>query len=54
VGYTNTLPLVSHYLGHLNKVVQDAILALNTMPSGLEAIMLAVLDVKPISFGRQA
>jgi len=27
-GYTDTLPLVSRYLGHLNKMVQDAILAL--------------------------
>jgi len=32
-GYTDTLPLVSRYLSHLNKTVQDAILALNTMPS---------------------
>ena len=43
-GYTDTLPLVNRYLGHLNKVVQDAILALNTMLSGLEAIMSATLD----------
>ena len=43
-GYTDTLPLVSHYLGHLNKTVQDAILALDTMPSDLDAMMLAALD----------
>ena len=43
-GYTDTLPLVSRYLGHLNKTVQDAILALDTMPSGLDAMMSAALD----------
>ena len=43
-GYTDTLPLVSCYLGHLNKMVQDAILALDTMPSGLDAMMSAALD----------
>ena len=43
-GYTDTLPLVSRYLGHLNKVVQDAILALDTMPLGLEATMSAALN----------
>ena len=43
-GYTDTLPLVSRYLGHLNKMVQDAILALNTMPSNLDAMMSAALD----------
>jgi len=45
-GYTDTLPLVSYYLGHLNKVVQDAILALNTMPLGLEMTISAALDRK--------
>jgi len=43
-GYTDILPLVSHYLGHLNKTVQDANLALDSMPSGLDAMMSAVLD----------
>ena len=32
-GYIDTLLLVSHYLSHLNKMVQDAILALDMMPS---------------------
>ena len=43
-GYTDTLPLVSRYLGHLNKGVQDAILALDTMPMGLDRMMSAALD----------
>jgi len=43
-GYTDTLPLVSRYLSHLNKTVQDAILALDTMPSDLDVMMLAALD----------
>ena len=43
-GYTDTLPLVSHYLGHLNKTVQDAILDLDSMPSGLDVMMSAALD----------
>ena len=43
-GYTDTLPLVSRYLGHLNKMVQDAILALDTMPLGLDTMMSAMLD----------
>jgi len=43
-GYTDTLPLVSRYLGHLNKTVQDAILALDTMPLNLDAMMSATLD----------
>jgi len=43
-GYTDTLPLVSRYLSHLNKTIQDAILALDTMPSDLDAMMLATLD----------
>jgi len=43
-GYTDTLPLVSRYLGHLNKTIQDAILALDTMPSDLNAMMSATLD----------
>ena len=45
-GYTDTLPLVHRYLSHLNKMVQDAILALNIMPSGLDAMMSAALDRK--------
>jgi len=44
VGYTDTLSLVSCYLGHLNKTVQDAILALDTMPSGLDVMMSITLD----------
>ena len=44
VGYTDTQPLVSRYLGHLNKMVQNAILALDSMPSGLDVMMSAVLD----------
>jgi len=43
-GYTNTLPLISHYLEHLCKPVQDAILALNTMLAGLDETMSAALD----------
>lgn len=43
-GYTDTLPLVSRYLGHINRPVQEAILALDTMPVGLEATMSAALD----------
>jgi len=43
-GYTDTLPLVSRYLGHVNKTVQEAILALDAMPVGLEATMLAAFD----------
>ena len=42
--YTDTLPLVSHYLGHLCKPVQEAILALDTMPVGLDETMSAALD----------
>ena len=43
-GYTNTLPLVSRYLGHLNKMVQDTILALDIMPSRLDMMMSTALD----------
>ena len=43
-GYTDTLPLVSRYLGHLCKPVQDAILALDTMPASLDETMTAALD----------
>jgi len=45
-GYTDTLPLVSCYLGHLNEGVQDAILTLNTIPMGLDRMMSAALDYK--------
>jgi len=45
-GYTDTLPLVSHYLGHLCKPVQEAILALDMMPIGLDKTMSAALDRK--------
>jgi len=44
VGYMDTLLLVSRYLGHINKTIQEAILALDVMPVGLEATMLATLD----------
>ena len=43
-GYTDTLPLVSHYLGHLCKPVQEAILALDMMPVGLDETMSTALD----------
>ena len=43
-GYTDTLPLVSRYLGHLCKPIQDAILALDVMPAGLDKTMSTVLD----------
>jgi len=43
-GYTDTLLLVSCYLRHINKTVQEAILALDVMPVGLEATMSAALD----------
>jgi len=42
----DTLPLVSCYLGHFNKMVQEAILALDAMPVGLEATILAALNHK--------
>ena len=42
----DTLPLVSRYLEHVNKTVQEAILALDAMPVGLEATMLAALNRK--------
>jgi hypothetical protein len=43
-GYTDMLPLVSRYLRHLNKVVQDAILALDTMLVRLTATISAALN----------
>jgi len=43
-GYTDTLLLISRYLGHLCKPVQDAILALDMMPAGLDKTMSAALD----------
>ena len=43
-GYTDTLPLVSRYLGHLCKPVQEVILALDMMPIGLDKTMSTALD----------
>ena len=43
-GFTDTLPLVSRYLGHLCKPVQGTILALDTMPVRLNETMSAALD----------
>jgi len=44
--YMDTLPLVSHYLRHLCKPVQEAILALDMMPVGLDETMSVALDRK--------
>jgi len=43
-GYTDTLPLVSRYLRHLCKPVQEAILTLDMMPVGLDETMSVALD----------
>lgn len=42
-GYMDTLPLVSRYLRHVSKTVQEAILVLDAMPVGLEVMMSAAL-----------
>ena len=44
VEYTDTLPLISRYMEHLCKPVQDAILALDTMPATLDKTMAVALN----------